>query len=125
MTVLVKLISEYSNWLYAVGVLGILFYLRIAFLAAQERARSVFSLEREAATSKAYQALVAAFAFAAGMGLVFLITAVIAPRLDLPPEEEETPFAFVIPTSTPTPPPPTETPTPTPTRLRPTVEPRP
>ncbi len=108
MAVLVKLIANYSHWLYLAGVLGILMYLRMALLARRERARSVFSLERETATSKTYRALVAALGISLLMGLVFVNTALIAPSLEAPADTEKTPMVFLIPTATPLPPPPTE-----------------
>lgn len=113
MAVLVKLIANYSYWLYLAGVLGILIYLRIALLARRERARSVFSLEKETATSKTYRALMTALGIAFLTGLVFVNTALIAPSLDTPADTEKTPMVFLIPTSTPSPLPPTETAPPT------------
>ncbi|MGQ9627789.1 MAG: hypothetical protein ACUVV0_12905 [Anaerolineae bacterium] len=114
MAVIVKLVSRYSPWLYAVGVLGILFYLRAAFLARRERAQASFTLEREAATAKVYRALFIALGFAAEIGFVFFITAVLTPHLELPPEVSDAQMVFIFPTSTPTPIPPTPTLTPTP-----------
>lgn len=114
MAVIIKLIARYSPWLYMLGILGILFYLRAAFLARRERAQASFTLEREAATAKIYRALFTALGFAAEIGFVFFITTVITPRLELPPEMGETPIVFIFPTSTPTPLPPTPTLTPTP-----------
>ncbi len=108
MAVLVKLIANYSHWLYLAGVLGILIYLRVALLARRERARSVFTLEKETATGRTYRALMTALGIAFLLGLIFVNTALIAPSLDVPAGTEETPMVFLIPTATPSPLPPTE-----------------
>ena len=127
MKVFLKAIIDYANWLYIVGIFGILLCLRAAFLARRERERSIYTLEKEAATDKEFRVLTIGVVIAVGMGVVLFLAAVIAPHVTFVEAEikrEETPeAALVLPTVTPTRIQPTATHTPTPTRIRPTAPP--
>jgi len=121
---LVRVISEYSFWLYGLCGLGIIYYIWVAVQARREAERTIFTLERETTAGQAYRALSVALVFAVIAGVIFFIADVLEPRLDFPVIEEPTPSALLIPTPSPSPVPPTITPTPTPTRVRPTARPQ-
>jgi hypothetical protein len=121
---LVRVISEYSFWLYGLCGLGIIYYIWVAVQARREAERTIFTLERETTAGQAYRALSVALVFAVVAGVIFFIADVLEPRLDFPVIEEPTPSALLIPTPSPSPVPPTITPTPTPTRVRPTARPQ-
>jgi hypothetical protein len=121
---LVRVISEYSFWLYGLCGLGIIYYIWVAVQARREAERTIFTLERETTAGQAYRALSVALVFAVIAGVIFFIADVLEPRLDFPIIEEPTPSALLIPTPSPSPVPPTITPTPTPTRVRPTARPQ-
>jgi hypothetical protein len=121
---LVRVISEYSFWLYGLSGLGIIYYIWVAVQARREAERTIFTLERETTAGQAYRALSVALVFAVVAGVIFFIADVLEPRLDFPVIEEPTPSALLIPTPSPSPVPPTITPTPTPTRVRPTARPQ-
>jgi hypothetical protein len=122
MKVFLKAIVDYANWFHILGVLGILLCLRAAVLARRERERSIYTLEKEAATSREFRVLTIGLAIAGAMGVVLFLTAAIAPQVTFVEADvqEETPSALVFPTVTPTRARPTVTPTLTPTRVRPT-----
>ncbi len=121
---LVRVISEYSFWLYGLCGLGIIYYIWIAVRARREAERTIFTLERETTTGQAYRALSVALVFAVIAGAIFFVAEVLEPSLDFPVIEESTPSALLMPTPSPSPVPPTITPTPTPTRVRPTPRPQ-
>jgi hypothetical protein len=121
---LVRVISEYSFWLYGLCGLGIIYYIWIAVQARREAERTIFTLERETTTGQAYRALSVALVLAVIAGAIFFIAEVLEPNLDFPAIEEPTPSALLMPTPSPSPVPPTITPTPTPTRVRPTPRPQ-
>jgi hypothetical protein len=121
---LVRVISEYSFWLYGLCGLGIIYYIWMAVQAKREAERTIFTLERETTAGQAYRALSVAMVFAAIAGVIFFIANVLEPSLDFPIIEEPTPSALLIPTPSPSPVPPTITPTPTSTRVRPTPRPQ-
>jgi len=121
---LVRVISEYSFWLYGLCGLGIVYYIWVAVQARREAERTIFTMERETTTGQAYRALSVALVFAVIAGVIFFIADVLEPRLDFPVIEEPTPSALLRPTPSPSPVPPTITPIPTPTRVRPTPRPQ-
>lgn len=128
MAIIVKLISDYAPWVYAACGLIALWYLRVAIEARRERRQAAFSLEREAALNKTYQALNVSFFLLVVMAAVYLISTTLAaavqPLVDA--VVSPTPTLFVLPTQTPTPEPPTATPTPLPPPTRrPTPRPTP
>ncbi|MFQ6057385.1 MAG: hypothetical protein ACE5MB_00695 [Anaerolineae bacterium] len=135
MTVLVKLIVDYAPWLYGLCAVGFLIFLRAIFQARRERAQALFTLEREAASSRASRAVLGMFLSLLAAGGVFMIENYLALQIDWPNLEEAsvnpvlflspTPLSSPTPTPLPTPtftprptfrplPPPTATPTPTP-----------
>jgi hypothetical protein len=128
MKVLLKTIVDYAGWVHVAGVLVILLCLRSVFLARRERDRSIYSLEKEAATGREFRVLTIGMITGLVMGLAFFLTAVVAPRVTFVEPEAEpaeaTPVAaLVLPTVTPTRARATATPTTTPTRIRPTLPP--
>lgn len=134
MAVWVKLIAEYALYLYAFCAVGVLIFLRVLIQARQERNQALFTLEREAASSKAFRSVLIMLAFLALGGGVYATETYIAPQVELPREQEAKviPPILLTPTptrarSTPTLLPPTATPTPRPTRRPrpPTVTPTP
>ena len=122
MKVFLKAIVDYSSWFYILGIFGILLCLRAALLARRERGRAIYTLEKEAATSKEFQVLTIGIAIGAAMGVVLFLSAAVAPQVTFVEAnvQDETPAALVLPTVTPTRPQTTPTFTPTPTRIRPT-----
>ncbi len=127
MKVLLKTIVDYAGWVHIVGVMVILLCLRSVFLARHERDRSIYSLEKEAATGREFRVLTIGLMTGLVMGLAFFLTAVVAPRVTFVEPEmepEATPVAaLVLPTVTPTLARATATPTATSTRVRPTLPP--
>jgi hypothetical protein len=122
MKVLLKAVVDYANWVHIVGIFAILLCLRSVLLARHERERSIYTLEKEAATSKEFRVLTIGLIVGAVMGVMFLLTTVIAPRVTFvePEEQPVTPAAaLVLPTVTPTRARPTPTATATATRVRP------
>lgn len=128
MAIIVKLISDYAPWVYAACALVALWYLRVAVQARQERRQAAFSLEREAALNKTYQALNIGVFLLVMIGIVYFIShnlaAAVQPLVDA--VVSPTPTALTLPTLTPTPEPATATPTPSPVPTRkPTPRPTP
>ncbi len=121
---LVRVISEYSFWLYGLCGLGIIYYIWLAVQARREAGRTIFTLERETTAGQAYRALSVALVFTVIASVIFFIANVLEPRLDFPVIEEPTPSALLMPTPSPSPVPPTIAPTPTATRARPTPRPQ-
>ncbi len=115
MAVVIRLIAQYAPWLYALCGLGALLYLRGVLLARRERKQALFTLEREAASSRETRSMVGVFVFLSLAGSVFFVKTALEPRLPQPaPEEDEIAVKTVF-LITPTNPAPTDTPPPTPT----------
>ncbi len=121
----IKLIVDYAIWLYVLCGLGALVYLRSILMARRERKTALFTLEREAASSRAARSLVGVFAFISLAGSVFFVEEMLAPRLPETVEQDDETVVntvFLItptsdaPTVTPVPPTPTSEPSPTATR---------
>lgn len=130
MAVIVQLISQYANYIYAACALVALWLLRSAILARRERMRAVFSLERETAMNRTYSTFRLAIVLLALMGIVYGISnfLVVAVEPIIAQADPMPTLAFLINTPTPTALPPTETPavTVTPTETpRPRATPRP
>lgn len=121
----IQLIVDYALWLYVLCGLGVLVYLRSILMARRERKSALFTLEREAASSRAARSLIGVFVFVGLAGSVFFVEEMLAPRLPEPVEQDDeaavkTVF-LITPTSdvpTATPAPPTSTPEPSPTATR-------
>jgi hypothetical protein len=111
MAIFIKLIADYALWLYIFLGLGILFFLRVLVIARREQELAVFSLERETAINKRYQAALAALVLALLALGVYYVSNVLAEQVPMPGavEPTATPLLFLTPTSTPAPP--TATPT--------------
>ena len=134
MAVVIRLIAQYAPWLYALCGLGVLLYFRGVLVARRERKQALFTLEREAASSRETRNMVGMFVFLGLAGSVFFVKAALEPRLPQPVEESDeiavkTVFLITptspLPTDTP-PPSPTPEPSPTPTRrVIPTLAPSP
>lgn len=129
----IQLIVDYAIWLYVLCGLGVLVYLRSVLLARRERNTALFTLEREAASSRAARSLVGVFVFIGLAGSVLFVEEMLAPRLPRAEEQDDeaavktvffiTP-ASEAPTATPAPPTPTPAPSPTAThRILPTQPP--
>jgi hypothetical protein len=127
---IIQLIVDYSLWLYVLCGLGILVYFRAVLRARGERKASLFTLEREAASSRAARGLAGMFLFMGLAGSVYFVEEMVAPRIPEPLETEEesaiqtvfliTPTSndALVPTASPTVPLPTDTPEPTATATR-------
>ena len=105
-----------DTWLYICSGLFALFFLRLMWLARRDRARSIFTLERENASvrfTRAFTGFMLTLAFMLGVYYLSLVTPTIVP----PPPDTPTPSAPASLPPTPTPPPLLPTPTPTPTLL--------
>lgn len=115
MAIVVKLITDYAPWIYAACGLVALWYLRTAIIARRERRQAAFTLEREAALNKTYQAFAVALLLLIVIGVVYFITTWIATAIEplVVAVVSPTPTALVLPSVTPTPEPVTPTPTPT------------
>ncbi|MCX7669928.1 MAG: hypothetical protein N2439_07645 [Anaerolineae bacterium] len=128
MIVVINLIRENAPWIYGACALIALWYLRVAILARRERRFAVFALERETALNRTYRAWTAAIALGMVMGLVYLISNIVAEAVEPLAQEAPTPAPVVVTPAraTPTLPLPEILPTETPTpRPRPTLRPQP
>ncbi|MFQ6000213.1 MAG: hypothetical protein ACE5LG_00925 [Anaerolineae bacterium] len=120
MILILRLISSYANWIYLFCAIGVLLCLSAIRGAIRERDASLFTLEREAATSRARRVLGLMVAVLLVAGATAFIDLSLVPRMDLSRETSvRTPLP--LPTSTNILPPATPTPTvaqpsPTPTR---------
>lgn len=124
MSILLKLIHDYKEWLYGASAIVALFLLRAAILARRERLQAIFSLEREAARNREYRIMTIATVVLLLMGGIYAVDRFVVPNVEIPYDSSPaSPTPFFLPTITPTPAPPTETPTSTPTRVRPTMRP--
>lgn len=117
-----QIIADYQWWIYGVLGLLLLFYLRRAFVARRENARSIFKLEQEQARGRYGRSVIALAIILLVMGGVFALSNYFLPTLNRPPEPTPTATSgpLVAPTLTATPPPATITPTTTATMVRPT-----
>jgi hypothetical protein len=121
MTVLVKLVADYAIWLYLIVGLVAVIFLRAYMIAHHERENSIFTLERESATSRMVQAIIGFLVTLIIVGGVFYTSQTLVEEIPLP-EASPTPTVLVVLPPSPTPPPILPTPTPTGTpRPRPTL----
>ena len=129
MSVVIQLVADYAQWIYALCGLIALWYLREAVRYRRERRQAMYTLERETAVGRARNLFGVAFALVAIMGVIYYISNYLVLAVPTPTIEEEvkalTPTApLLLPTPTPTPEAATPTPTVTPTpRPRPTKRP--
>jgi hypothetical protein len=122
MTVLIELIDNFAIWIYIACALTILVYLRVIYLARKETGASLFTIEKELATGKAYRAAFTILGLLVIISLVAFVDFSLAPSLNVASSSStpEAPLVLPTPTNTPLPPP---TPTLIPTRgplVRPT-----
>ncbi|MBN1991240.1 MAG: hypothetical protein JW953_00940 [Anaerolineae bacterium] len=111
-------IVAFDTWIYIGLGLIALFFLRLMWLARKDRARSIFTLEREntrARMNRAFIGLTIVLGLMLGVYYVSLVT----PPLLPPPPNTPTPTPMLDLPPTPTPPPLLPTPTPTATPLPP------
>lgn len=119
MILFLRLISSYANWIYLFCALGVLLCLSATRSAIRERDASLFTLEREAATSRARRVLGLMVAVLLVAGATAFIDLSLVPRMDLSPQTSvRTPLPLptatnIIPPATPTPTPAQPSPTPT------------
>lgn len=113
MTVLIELIDNFAIWIYVACALTILVYLRAIYLARKERGASLFTIEKEVATGKAYRATFTILGLLIIVSLVAFVDVYLAPSLGVVLGNRSPRTPVVLPTSTSTLPPPTPTSTPT------------
>jgi hypothetical protein len=121
MTVLIELIDNFAIWIYIACALTALVYLRVIYLAKKERGASLFTIEKEVATGRAYRATFTIFGLLVISGLVAFVDIYLAPTLGVAVGNTTPTGPLVLPTHTATPLP--STPTATATRgslVRPT-----
>jgi hypothetical protein len=123
MTILVKLIDDYSFWLYVLLGLVSLLFLRAHLVARRERDNAIFALERESASGRMAQTIIGFLITLILIGGVFYTSETLVEEIPLP-EITPTPTTLIVLPPSPTPPPLLPTPTPTDTpRPRPTLPP--
>ncbi|UCC85934.1 MAG: hypothetical protein JSV81_13855 [Anaerolineales bacterium] len=121
MTIFVKLIADYSVWLYLVLGLVAFLFLRAHLVARRERDNAIFALERESASGRMAQAIIGLLVTLILIGGVFYTSQTLVEEIPLP-EITPTPTTLIVLPPSPTPPPLLPTPTPTDTpRPRPTL----
>ena len=113
MTVLIELIDNFAIWIYIACALTILVYLRVIFLAKRERGASLFTIEKEVATGRAYRASFTILGLLVIASLVAFVDVFLAPTLGVAVSNSTPSGPLVLPTPTDTPfvPNPTATPT--------------
>lgn len=114
MTVLIELIDNFAIWIYVACALTILVYLRVIFLAKKERGASLFTIEKEVATGRAYRATFTILGLLVIVSLVAFVDVYLAPTLSVAMGSSTPTGPLVLPTPTDTPP--VLTPTASPTR---------
>jgi hypothetical protein len=113
MTVLIELIDNFAIWIYVACGLTALVYLRVIYMAKKERGASLFTIEKEVATGRAYRATFTILGLLVIAGLVAFVDLYLAPTLTVAVGSSTPTGPVVLPThtATPVPSPPTATPT--------------
>jgi hypothetical protein len=113
MTVLIELIDNFAIWIYIACALTVLAYLRVIYLAKKERGASLFTIEKEVATGRAYRATFTIFGLMVILSLVAFVDVYLAPTLGVAVSNSTPsgPLTLPTPTNTPFVPNPTITPT--------------
>ena len=121
MTILLQWLVEHVWIFYVLCVIGIIPFVVRALGAQRERRLSLFTLERETATSQVVQSLMMVFVFIAIGVAIFIGTRYVLPMLSI--DDSDDPLATSTPSFGVEPPTPTNTstPSPTPGTLEPTV----
>lgn len=120
MTALIQFLSAYSVWFYIIGVVGILYAVKMLLDARRQARTTIFALEQEQAGEQSYRAVIVMLFFALLIGGVSAVNTLIAPEVPRPEPAAVKPTALVtrvvilptftpIPTLTPEPPTPTNT----------------
>ena len=121
MTVLIEVIDSFAVWIYVACALTVLVYLRVIYVARKERGASLFTIEKEVATGRAFRATFTILGLLVIISLVAFVDVFLAPSLSIVAGGTTPDGPVVLPTATSTPLP--LTPTPTATRgplVRPT-----
>lgn len=125
MTAFVEFVTNNAVWFYVIGVVGILYGLKLLFDARRQSRTTIFSLEQEQAGEQSYRAVFVMFGFALFIATAWGVNVFIAPNV---PSSGSAviktptiiPKVLILPTFTPIPSPtkilPTPTRTMTPTR---------
>jgi hypothetical protein len=120
MAFFVQLLASYAGLIYIALIIGAVFYVREILAARQDLQQSLYSLEREAASSRLWRSILMLGLLGLIATAVFVLSTVVAPQMATE-EGRVTPTpAFTLPTNTPTP---TFQPTPTRTPRPPTATP--
>lgn len=120
MAFFVQLFANYAGLIYIALIVGAVFYVREIIAARQDLQQSLYSLEREAASSRLWRSILMLGVLGLMAAATFVLSTVVAPQV-ITDEGRVTPTAaFTLPTTTPTP---TFQPTPTRTPRPPTVTP--
>ncbi len=109
MTVLIELVDNFAIWIYVACALTILVYLRVIYLAKRERGASLFTIEKEVATGKAYRATFTILGLLVIIGLVAFVDLYLAPGLGIAVGSSTPEGPLILPTPTDTPLAPTAT----------------
>jgi hypothetical protein len=109
MTVLIELVDNFAIWIYVACALTILVYLRVIYLAKRERGASLFTIEKEVATGKAYRATFTILGLLVIISLVAFVDLYLAPSLGIVVGSSTPEGPLVLPTATDTPQAPTAT----------------
>ena len=120
MAFFVQLLANYAGLIYIALGVGVVFYVREILVARQDLQQSLYSLEREAASSRLWRSILMLGVLGLIAVATFVLATVVAPQV-VTDEAQVTPTAaFTLPTNTPTP---TFQPTPTRTPRPPTATP--
>src|SRR5512143_4127580 len=115
MTFFVQLLASYAGLIYIALIVGAVFYVREIISARQDLQQSLYSLEREAATSRLWRSIVMLVLLGLIAAATFVLSTVVAPQVTAVEGRVTPTAAFTLPTNTPTPtfqPTPTRTPRP-------------
>jgi hypothetical protein len=120
MAFFVQLLANYAGLIYIVLGVGVVFYIREILVARQDLQQSLYSLEREAASSRLWRGVVMLGVLGLMALATFILANVVRPQLPTGEDRATPTAAFTLPTDTPTP---TFQPTPTRTPRPPTATP--
>jgi hypothetical protein len=109
MTVLIELVDNFAIWIYVACALTILVYLRVIYMAKRERGASLFTIEKEVATGKAYRATFTILGLLVIISLVAFVDLYLAPSLGIAVGSSTPEAPLILPTPTDTPLAPTAT----------------
>jgi hypothetical protein len=131
MTAFFELLQAYAIFFYIAGVLFVLFGIKMLFDARRAARTTLFTLEQEQASDRAFRAVLVMLGATLFIGAVAGINAFVAPAVPTPEPDQVSPTAIsftppvILPSATPQPtltlPPPTAAPTARPTQGGPTA----